>query len=73
MRYYCHGNFTEHDPTLVYCAKCDAFVPVDHFYEKDVHRQSRHSDYERYEATLKAFKLKDGQCTRPPNAPNIFA
>ncbi|WP_081936017.1 YozE family protein [Burkholderia sp. 9120] len=30
-RYYLHGDQTEHDPALYYCAQCDAFSPAEHF------------------------------------------
>jgi hypothetical protein len=55
MRYYLHGDYAEHDPKLIYCAKCDLFEPVAHFYERDAHSWSRHTDYERYEAMRKNF------------------
>ena len=79
MRYYFHGDIKEGEPDLVYCAKCDAFEPISHFYEPCVHSWSRHTDYERFERMRKKFDRMPGMAfdgteyTRPRNAPNIFA
>lgn len=79
MRCYLHGDVTEHDPALVYCAACDAFVPVSHFYEPDAHSWSRYSDYYRFEVMRKNFKRGPGMAfdgtryTRPQKARNILA
>jgi len=76
-RYYFHGDVTEFNHTLVYCAKCDSFEPVAHFYESNAHNWSKQSDYDRYERMRKSFARKDCtlhlKYTRPPNAQNIFA
>jgi hypothetical protein len=81
MRYYLHGDVTEHDPNLLYCARCDAFVPEAHWHQPDVHSWSRspNGEYERYRRGWKFLYDKDGllargsKFVRPKNARNLFA
>jgi hypothetical protein len=79
MRYYFHGDMTEHDPSLAYCARCDLFVNLAHFHDQDQHRGSRSTDRERYAWSRKAYRsYRRDACfaathTRPDNAPNLFA
>jgi hypothetical protein len=70
-RYYLHGDVTEHDPELVYCVKCDLFVPASHF-TPDAHPWSRHTDLERYEYQLKRRWRVPPGFQRPADAKNIF-
>jgi hypothetical protein len=76
-RYYVHGDIAEQDSAEVYCAKCDTFEPVSHFYEPMAHSWSSHTDYERYERMRKGFARRDcplhEHYFRPLNATNIFA
>ena len=79
MRYYFHGDVTEHDPNLAYCARCDLFVSRAHFHDPRQHRRSQCTDYERYLWSRKAYRsyCRDRRFaavyTRPDDAPNLFA
>jgi hypothetical protein len=71
MRYYLHGDEKEEEPGIYYCRACDAFVPINHFYEDC----SEENDFKRYQRTLRIWKeiKKSGTYyTRPKDAKNIF-
>lgn len=76
MRYYLHGDQSEIDPNLWYCARHDEFQTLDHFHtgwhaeQSDQDYTRLHSDLERIHETLK--NLGNGY-HRPPNARNCLA
>lgn len=76
LRYYVHGDQKELEPSLWYCARCDAFVAQAHFYEGH-HDNSRVTDYDRYSNSIKRLPIfmenKRGKYHRPYNPPNCVA
>lgn len=69
-RYYFHGDRTEHDANLYYCAFCDLFQPLDH-HMQDSHPKVRLSDYEKFKRMEKGGFSKNFY--RPSDAYNIHS
>lgn len=69
-RYYLHGDQTEQDPALYYCAQCDWFSPAEHF-------ESEHGPktVERYLSNLRYWSSPErsrANWRRPDKAVNIL-
>lgn len=73
MRYYVHGDLHEDRPDVYYCARCDFFVPAQHFNDED-HVSTR---AERYRCSLECWKryakVRNSKFYRPTDADNIIA
>jgi hypothetical protein len=71
IRHYLHGDSRDADG-LIYCSRCDLFVPLDHFYGRQVqdgkytlepHRDLV-SDYDVYLRTLEAWEWRETRYRR---------
>lgn len=61
QRYYLHGDQSEDDPRLYFCALCDVFAQEGHFKQ---HGEKNRARYERARARLKNI---NSRFTRPKN------
>jgi hypothetical protein len=74
-RYYVHADEKEGQPGTYYCAACDCFESVSHFYGPD-HNRIVDNDYVRYKQSLKGWKQvkkRGSRFRRPENPPNYYA
>jgi len=62
QRYYLHGDRSEEDPLLYFCALCDLFMREDHF------TQHGAKNRERYDRSRACFKNLSSRFARPKNA-----
>lgn len=73
-RYYLHGDVVEGDTSKCYCARCDAFWPLDHLVPTSYHTDGK--DGERFLSSLarwnKLTSEERGRRFRPDGAPNIL-
>jgi uncharacterized protein YozE (UPF0346 family) len=72
-RYYVHGDLHDRQRHKYYCARCDLFVPIDHFADAG-HVKSR---AERYLHSLNAWsrhaQARHSKFYRPADAENVIA
>jgi hypothetical protein len=79
IRYYLHGDVTEHNPRLVFCIRCDRFVPRSHFngISTDHGGINPLTDYGYFKRDFTIFYSKkctlDKKYRRPKDAKNIFS
>lgn len=78
IRYYLHGDQHEDEGDKWYCARCDIFVPQEHFYRDESHAgPAGDKDYPRYLSGLKRLKITlengRGQYFRPSSPRNCIA
>ena len=69
IRYYVHGDMTD-DGTKYYCLRCDAFLPLDHYYDN---YNGHHNEYQSYLESLKSWQKnykKELGYFRPNDAAN---
>jgi uncharacterized protein YozE (UPF0346 family) len=64
-RYYIHGDKSEEDSSLYFCAMCDLFVERGHF---EIHGDKNRDRYDRSAARVKNLNAPN---IRPKNPPNL--
>jgi hypothetical protein len=73
-RYYLHGDRHEVKPKQYYCAACDLFAPLEHFYKTgDCHCKDHYQRYLKSQDTWKTVYASNPNYYRPKGAVSHFA
>ena len=69
-RYYLHGDQHDDGGDKWFCARCDYFVPQEHFYRDERHMgREGDKDYPRYQRDLKGLTNAEASTHYRPTSP----
>ncbi|MBO2577027.1 hypothetical protein [Shewanella algae] len=72
QRHYIHGDQSEQDCSLFYCATCDAFLNEHHFFNKEKSCCDHWNKYDEAMKLLGKSPQNHSNFGRPIDAANVF-